>query len=142
MMTPWRKAAFGAASTALIAFACAHEPEMVWVKPGGSEDDFYRMRAYCASQTEMAVLSASAAKASFAACMQSDGWVRMSKEEARQPKFTWVRTDGTPAPLAELEAAREECRASSHNEPGSPLYSAEVMQCVQGKGYRLVEEKQ
>ena len=132
----------GLASAALIALGCASEPKKLWVKPGASEDDFYRMRAYCVGQAEIGVLPANAAMPRFVACMQSDGWVQMSKEEARQPRFTWVRADGTPAPREELEAAKKECQGTSRDDPSSPFYGPNIMLCVQSRGYQLVEDKQ
>lgn len=132
----------GVASAALIAIACASEPEKVWVKPGASDADFYRIRAYCVNQAGVGALPSSAAMPRFGACMQSDGWVQMSKEEANQPRFAWLRADGTPAPRAELEAAKKECQASSRDDPSSPFYGPNIMVCVQSKGYRLVEDKQ
>jgi hypothetical protein len=95
---------------------------MVWEKPGASDDDFYRMRANCVNRA--------GATPQFIKCMQSDGWEQVSKEKAYQPKFTWARSDGAPVPRAELKAAREQCRASSRGDPGSPFYAADIMQCV------------
>jgi hypothetical protein len=126
------KAVFNAASAALIVLACASQPELVWEKPDARDEDFYRQRAYCITQ--------GGATAQFVKCMQNDGWEQVPKEKANQRRFTWQRSDGTPALRAEIEVAREQCRASSREDPGSPLYAAAIMQCVQSKGYRLVEE--
>ena len=131
-----------ASGVALVALACASKPERVWVKPGATDADFYRMRASCFNQAGIGVLPANTATPRFVACMQNDGWVQMSKEEANQPRFTWRRADGTPAPRAELDAARKECQASSPDDPSSAFYGPNIMQCVQSKGYQLVEDKE
>jgi hypothetical protein len=132
----------GVASASLIAISCASEPGKVWVKAGATDADFYRIRSYCVNQAGVGALPSSAAMPHFVACMQSDGWVQMSEEEANQPRFTWLRADGTSAPRAELEAAKKECQASSRDDPSSPFYGPNIMQCVQSKGYQLVEDKQ
>jgi len=125
---------------ALITLACAHEPEMVWVKPGATDADFDQMRARCLSQAGIADLPPSTAMAHFGACMESDGWMRVPKEKANEPRFIWLKSDGTPAPSTELEAAKAECRTSTSDDPNSPRYPVRVLQCMQSKGYRLVEE--
>jgi len=124
----------------LIALACAHEPEMVWVKPGASDADFDWIRARCLNESGVGALAPSTARAHFATCMESNGWMRVPAEKANEPRFTWLRSDGTPAPTAELEAAKAECRTASRDDPSSPRYAVNVLQCVQSKGYRLVEE--
>jgi len=63
------------------------------------------------------------------------------------PTLSWKRADGTPATRAELETAKQECLAST---PGSPdpahpraqhqAYGQQIIQCIQGKGYQLVDE--
>jgi len=112
-----------AQAAALIALACAiSEPEMVWYKPGVTDADFYRMRGYCVNQAGVGVLPASTATVRYVACMQSDGWVQVPKEKAEGPMFSWVRSDGMPAPRAELGAAKAECQASAGDAPGSALY--------------------
>jgi hypothetical protein len=127
-----KRTVFTAAGAALIAFACTSEPEMVWEKPDARDEDFYRQRAYCITQ--------GGGTAQFIKCMQNDGWEQVPKGKANQRRFTWLRSDGTPALRAEIEVAREQCRASSREDPGSPFYAPDIMQCVQSKGYRLVEE--
>ena len=66
-----------------------------------------------------------------------------------RPKLTWLRADGTPATRAELQAAKQECLASTSTNPSSPhprvehqAYAQRVVQCVQAKGYQLVDEDQ
>jgi hypothetical protein len=66
-----------------------------------------------------------------------------------KPKLTWLRADGTPATRAELQAAKEECLASTPTDPSTPhpraehqAYAQKIVQCVQGKGYQLVDEDQ
>jgi len=63
------------------------------------------------------------------------------------PSLTWKRADGTPATRAELEAAKQECLAStpSSPDPAHPraqhqAYGQQVIQCIQSKGYQLVDE--
>jgi len=114
---------------------------MLWVKPGASDSEFYRMRAYCVNEAGIGVLSTSAATPRFVACMQSDGWVQVPKGKALEPRFTWLRSDGTSASRMELEAARKECQGISRDDPSSPLYGPNILECIQSKGYRLVEEK-
>ena len=138
---PWG-VTYGLASAALLAVACAHESEMVWNKPGGTDADFYRMRAFCVNQAKTGALPAKEATARFVACMQSDGWVQVPTAEAKRSNFVWVRDDGTPALGEELDAAKKECKRTSSDEPSSPLYGPNIMLCVQSKGYQLVEDKQ
>ncbi|HTF36489.1 MAG TPA: hypothetical protein VK714_22630 [Myxococcota bacterium] len=64
-----------------------------------------------------------------------------------RPKLTWLRTDGTPATRAELQAAKEECLAQTPTDTASPhprvehqAYGSKIIQCVQSKGYQLVDE--
>jgi hypothetical protein len=64
-----------------------------------------------------------------------------------KPKLTWLRADGSPATRAELETAKQECLASTPTDPNSPhphvehhAYGAKIVQCVQSKGYQLVDE--
>ncbi|HYB13040.1 MAG TPA: hypothetical protein VEG67_06190 [Myxococcota bacterium] len=66
-----------------------------------------------------------------------------------KPKLTWLRADGTPATREELKAARDECLATTPSDPSSPhphsehqAYGAKILQCVQSKGYQLVDEDQ
>ncbi len=66
-----------------------------------------------------------------------------------KPRLTWLRADGTPASRAELEAAKEECLAATPTDPASQhpkvehhAYGAKIVQCVQSKGYQLVDEDQ
>jgi hypothetical protein len=66
-----------------------------------------------------------------------------------QPKLTWLRADGSPATRAELEAAKQQCMAStaSNQDPAHPksqfhAYGSAIVQCVEGKGYKLVDEDQ
>jgi hypothetical protein len=66
-----------------------------------------------------------------------------------KPRLTWLRADGTPATRAELQAAKQECLASTSTDPNSPhpraehqAYAQKIVQCVQGKGYQLVDEDQ
>jgi len=66
-----------------------------------------------------------------------------------QPKLTWLRADGTPATRAELQAAKEACLASTPTDPNTPhpraehqAYGQKIVQCVQAKGYQLVDEDQ
>jgi hypothetical protein len=63
-----------ASAFALVALACASQPEMVWVKPGATDAKFYRMRAYCRNQKGVGTR--------FITCMQNDGWVQVPKREA------------------------------------------------------------
>ena len=64
-----------------------------------------------------------------------------------KPRATWLRADGSPATRAELEAAKQECLASTPTDPDSPhphvehqAYGLKIIQCVQSKGYQLVDE--
>ncbi|HME70228.1 MAG TPA: hypothetical protein VKM54_10225 [Myxococcota bacterium] len=64
-----------------------------------------------------------------------------------KPRLTWLRADGTPATHAELQAAKEECLASTPTDPDSShprlehhAYGSKIIQCVQNKGYQLVDE--
>jgi hypothetical protein len=66
-----------------------------------------------------------------------------------KPKLTWLRADGTPATRAELQAAKQECLASTSTATDSPhphvehqAYAQKIVQCVQNKGYQLVDEDQ
>ena len=137
-MNPWGRAVLAAG---LMALACtSSKPEMLWVKPGATDSDFYRVRAYCLNEARSGVLSTSAATPRFVACMQSDGWVQVPKGKALEPRFTWLRSDGTPASRTDLEAARKECQGISREDPSSPLYGPNILECIQTKGYRLVEE--
>lgn len=65
-----------------------------------------------------------------------------------RPKLTWLRSDGSPATRAELEAAKEECLAQTPTDPASPhprvehhAYGSKIIQCVESKGYQLVDEE-
>jgi len=137
-MTRWDQTVFAAA---LMALACgSSKPEMLWVKPGATDSEFYRMRASCVNAAGIGVLSTNAATPRFVACMQSDGWVQVPKGKALEPRFTWLRSDGTSASRTELEATRKECQGISRDDPSSPLYGPNILECIQSKGYRLVEE--
>jgi len=64
-----------------------------------------------------------------------------------QPKLVWQRADGSPASRAELSAAKDACVASTkpdtaaaHPQGERHAYAAQVVACVESKGYRLVEE--
>jgi hypothetical protein len=66
-----------------------------------------------------------------------------------KPRLTWLRADGTPATREELQAAKQECLASTPTDPNSPhpgaehqAYAQKIVQCVQAKGYQLVDEDQ
>jgi hypothetical protein len=62
-------------------------------------------------------------------------------------RATWLRADGSPATRAELEAAKQECFASTRADPDPvhpgaehQAYGLKITQCVQSKGYQLVDE--
>ena len=65
-----------------------------------------------------------------------------------KPRLMWLRTDGSPATREELQAAKEECLAQTPTDPATPhprvehqAYGAKIIQCIQSKGYQLVEEE-
>jgi hypothetical protein len=63
-----------------MALACAQE--MVWVKPGATDADFYQMRGYCVNQAGVGMLPADVALIRFTVCMQSGGWAQVPREKA------------------------------------------------------------
>ena len=137
-MIPWSQTVCAAA---VMALACtSSKPEMLWMKPGATDSDFYRMRAYCVNEAGIGALSTNAATPRFVACMQSDGWVQIPRGKTLEPRFTWLRSDGTSASRTELEKARKECQGISRDDPSSPLYGPNILECIQSKGYRLIEE--
>ncbi len=63
------------------------------------------------------------------------------------PKLVWQHEDGTPATRAELSAAKDACIASTPPDASSPhprgerhQYAAQVVACIESKGFRLAEE--
>lgn len=73
--------------------------------------------------------------------------VRACARSDMKRRLTWLRAEGTPATHAELQAAKDECLASVPADPASThprlerqAYGQKVLQCVQGKGYQLVDE--
>lgn len=62
-------------------------------------------------------------------------------------QLTWVRADGSPAPDAEIDTARDACIKEVDPEPGPGVqryahieYAGKIVTCIETKGFKLVEK--
>jgi len=86
-------------------------------------------------------LLALALASALAACASTEG---------AGSKLVWVRAgDGRPAEHAALEAAKQSCAQTTDPAPGGVNrhyahieYTAPIVDCMRGKGYRLVDVAQ
>ncbi len=63
-------------------------------------------------------------------------------------ELTWVRNDGSPAPDAEIDAAKNACTQEVDPTPGPGArsyahheYAGKIVTCIETKGFRLVEKR-
>ncbi len=63
-------------------------------------------------------------------------------------ELTWVRADGSPAPAAEIDAAKNACtqEVDPRRGPGAERYAhheyaGKIVSCIETKGFKLVEKR-